>query len=70
VKGVQIVQGVNATLPQGHKEFTVLGNVAAKDSKCYWFKFKCPYCRELMVLYPSKKTLEVNLKNHLSGFKH
>ena len=69
-KGVQIMEGVNATLADGLKKFTVLGNFTSSDTRCYWFKVKCPYCRELMVLCPPRKTLDVNLRNHLVGFKH
>ena len=69
-EGVEILEGVNATLPDGHKKFTVLGNLTAEDTRCYWFKVKCPYCRDMMVLCPPRKTLEVNLKNHLTGPKH
>ena len=69
-EGVQILDGVNASLPTGHKQFKVLGNLNAENNRCYWFKVKCPYCRELMVLCPPRKTLEANLRNHLSGFKH
>ena len=69
-KGVQIMEGVNATFPEDHKKFSVLGNLAAEDTRCYWFKVKCPYCRELMILCPPRKTLETNLRNHLAGFKH
>lgn len=69
-EGAHIVEVVNATLPEGQKQFTMLGNLAAKDTRCYWFKVKCPYCRELMILCPPRKALEVNLINHLAGFKH
>ena len=69
-EGVEILEGVNAILPDGHKKFTVLGNLTAEDTRCYWFKVKCPYCRDMMVLCPPRKTLEVNLKNHLTGPKH
>ena len=61
---------VNATLSEGQKKFTVLGNLAAEDTRCYLFKVKCPYCRELMILCLPRKTLEVNLRNHLASFKH
>ena len=69
-EGVEILEGVNSSLPDGHKKFTVLGNLGAEDTRCYWFKVKCPYCRDMMVLCPPRKTLEVNLRNHLSGPKH
>lgn len=69
-QGVQIVDNVNDILPLGQKKFVVFGNLTAKNTRCYWFKVKCPYCNELMVLCPPRKTLEVNLKNHLDGFKH
>jgi len=69
-EGVEIVQSVNGTLPDGHKEFTVLGNLQAEDTRCYWFKVRCQYCRDVMVLCPVKKNLEVNLLNHISGPKH
>lgn len=68
-EGVQIVDEVNATLAGGHKKFSILENKKAKDTRCYWIKVKCPYCRELMVLCPPRKTLELNLGNHLAGFK-
>ena len=70
VEGVQIMEEVNASLPQSHKKFKVLENIAAEDTRCYWFKVKCTYCRELFILCPPRKTLKVNLRNHLSGFKH
>ena len=69
-EGVEIVQLVNGTLPAGHKEFTVLGNLEAHDTRCYWFKVRCQYCRDLMVLCPLKQNLEINLKNHLASPKH
>jgi hypothetical protein len=69
-EGVEILEGVNVALPDGHKKFTVLGNLTAEDTMCYWFKVKCQYCRDMMVLYPPRKTLEVNLRNHLTGPKH
>ena len=66
----KIVDGVNASLPEGHKKFIVLENLNAEGIQCYWFKVKCMYNRELMVLCPLRKTLEVNLSNHLVRFKH
>lgn len=69
-EGVQIVEDVNSSLPDDHKKFTILGNLTADDTRCYWFKVKCPYCREMMVLCPPKKTLEVNLRSHIAGPKH
>ena len=69
-EGADIVQTVNASLPVGHKHFTILGNLQAEDTRCYWFKVKCLYCRDMMVLCPLKKNLEANLTNHLSGPKH
>lgn len=67
---VQIMEAVNATLLEGVKKFALLENLAAQDTRCYWFRVKCPYCREFLVPYLPRKTLEVNLRNHLSGFKH
>jgi len=64
------VDTVNVILLDGHKKFVVLGNLATEDTRCYWFKVKCSYCRKLMGLCPLRKTLETNLKNHLVGFKH
>ena len=69
-EGADIVQTVNASLLVGHKHFTILGNLQAEDTRCYWFKVKCLYCRDMMVLCPLKKNLEANLTNHLSGPKH
>ena len=47
-----------------------LGIITAENTRCYWFKVKCPYCRDLMVLCLPRKMLEVNLQNHLGGLKH
>ena len=69
-EGVKIVEAVNASLLEGQKKFMVLGNLTAENTRCYWFKVRCPYCRDLMSLCPPRKTLEANLKNHLDGFKH
>lgn len=69
-EGVQIVSSVNETLSEGQKPLTIVGNLSATDTRCYWFKVKCQYCRELMVLCPLKKTLHANLMNHLNGPKH
>ena len=64
------MEGVNDSLQDEHKNLTVLGNLTAEDTRCYWFKMKCHYCRDMMVLCPPRKTLEVNLRNHLTGPKH
>ena len=69
-EGVEILDRVNATLPEGQHKFRVLRNLTAENTRCYWFKVRCLYCRDLMVLYPPRKTLELNLQNHLSGLKH
>ena len=69
-EGVEILEGVNVALPDGHKKFTVLGNLTTEDTRCYWFKMKCLYCRDMMVLCPPRKTLEVNIRNQLTGPKH
>ena len=69
-EGVDIVGSANATLPSGHKHFTILGNLEAKDTRCYWFKVKCQYCRDLFVLCPLKVNLEANLTNHVTSPKH
>ena len=58
-KGIQIMEAVNLGLPEMHNKLTMLGNVQAQDTRCYWFKVKCPYCRELIVLCPPRKTLFV-----------
>lgn len=65
--GVEIVTSVNTTLPDGHKPFTILGNLEAEDTRCYWFKVRCQYCRDMMVMCPVKKNLDANLKNHVTG---
>ena len=69
-EGADIVKTVNATLPKGHKHFTVLRNLKAQDTRCYWFKVRCRYCQDLMVLCPIWKNLEANLTNHINKPRH
>ena len=69
-EGADSVKTVNATLLEGHKHFTVLGNLEAQDTRCQWFKIMCQYCRDLMVLCPVQKNLEANLTNHISSPWH
>ena len=64
------MEHVNATLTEGHKKFKVLGNLTILDTRCYRFKVKCKYCREMMVFCLPHMIFELNLQNHLASLKH
>lgn len=69
-EGASIVRDVNLGLLPGVLPFTVVGDVEIPNPKSFWFKVKCPYCRDLLSLCPPKKNLEANLENHIAGSKH
>lgn len=64
-EGVEVMEVVNDILEEGHNHFTVRRDVNTSNSKCFWYKVRCPYCKELMTLCPLKKTLKMNIRNHL-----
>lgn len=69
--GLLILEGVNQTVEEGVKPFTVFGDAPEPtEMKCFWVKVRCSYCREFFQLCPPKMNLESNLMNHLNGLKH
>jgi hypothetical protein len=73
-EGIEIVEEVNSTLPKVDEKivFYVMGDTKAEGLKfrSYWFKVRCRVCGFMCQLCPPKKTLHMNLMNHVEGFKH
>lgn len=70
-EGLDIMNAVNVDLEEGMKQFYTVGDLQQDKPKSYWFKVKCPYCRDgLFLLCPLKKTLETALRNHMSSSRH
>jgi hypothetical protein len=73
-EGIEIVEEVNSTLPEVDEKtiFYVMGDTKVEGLKfrSYWFKVRCRVCGFMCQLCPPKKTLHMNLMNHVEGFKH
>jgi hypothetical protein len=67
---LEIMNQANSTTESKKKPFVVLGDPNAVDVKCFWYKVRCIYCNDVLILYLPKKNLEANLQNHLRGTKH
>ena len=69
-EGISIMEEVDEGLDSGVLPFSVVGNIETPNPKSFWFKVKCPYCKDLLNLCPPKRNLEANLRNHIGGSKH
>lgn len=69
-EGMSIMEGMNGTLGDSQKHFTVFQPLKDGSPKSFWKKVHCFYYREMLGLCPPRMNLEFNLQQHLASAKH
>ena len=69
-EGMEILNNLNDWKVEENRPFVLVGYYPNEDMKYWWYKICCKVYRDLFYLYPPKKNLAANLKNHVIGIKH
>jgi hypothetical protein len=70
LKGIEIMDAVNASVGEDQKPFMVIGDLESDELQSFLFRVKCNVCRDYFVLCPPRKNLKANLWNHVISLKH
>ena len=68
--GIEILDALNEDIGGEKKTFDVIKDPNSKEVWSFWFRVKYNFCGDYFMLYPPKKNLEVNLRNHVNGLKY
>ena len=68
--GVAVLDAFNATCPKDKEPFQLVGDADALELRCFWYKVRSLFYCDFFQIWPPKKNLETNLRNHVEGTKH
>jgi hypothetical protein len=67
IKGIGIIEFVNAPFVEDEKPFVLVGDLKSSELKSFWYKVRCTFCNNFFQLCPPKKNMEGHLKNQSHG---
>ena len=67
---IEVLDALNEDIGGEKKTFDVIRDLNSKEVQSFQFRMECNFYRDYFMLYPPKKNLEVNLRNHANGLKH